>query len=247
MSYHFFPNIVTDGLVFHIDAQNPNSYNNIGTEAYSLVKRENGSNFRRLTIQSGVLIQSMNDITYFFLNGVNYLSTFGFGTPMVNLSPNITYASWFSHNRSLPQGSVLFLPGNGASNSRTWLFPFGNSINARFTNGTTPFGIQFNGFTSTNYPNEFNYVVATCQLEPSLTSSTLSIYVNGVLVTQLTNQGVVNGRVSGPNEPDIGRGSSSASTRFNGKIATASIYNKCLSLDEIKQNYNTLKGRFNHN
>jgi hypothetical protein len=84
-------------------------------------------------------------------------------------------------------------------------------------------------------------------LEPSLTASTLSIYVNGNLVTQLPNQGVVNGRPSGPNEPDVGRGSSSAATRFNGKIATASIYNKCLSLNEIRQNYNTLKGRFNHN
>ena len=247
MSYHFFPNIVTDGLVFHIDSQNSKSYNNIGTEAYSLVKRENGSNFRRLTIQSGVTIQSMDNINYFFLNGVNYLSSFSFGTPMVNIPPNITYASWFSHDRSLPQGSVLFLPGTGASSNRTWLFPFGNSINFALTDGTAQFGVTYNQFTASNFPNEFNYVVATCQLEPSLTASTLSIYVNGNLVRQLTNQGRVSGRPSGPNEPDIGRGSSAGSSRFNGKIATASIYNKCLSLDEIRQNYNTLKGRFNHN
>jgi hypothetical protein len=94
-------------LVFHVDAQNSKSYNNLATEAYSLVKRENGSNFRRLTIQSGVSIQSVDNINYFFLNGVNFLSSFSFGTPMVNIPPNITYASWFSHNRSLPQGSVL--------------------------------------------------------------------------------------------------------------------------------------------
>ena len=39
-------------------------------------------------------------------------------------------------------------------------------------------------------------------------------------------------------------GASSGSQRFNGKIANASIYNKALTIEEIRRNYNALKSRF---
>lgn len=244
MSFYYSPKIVTNGLVFYLDAQNPDCYSG-QTRAFSIAKREVGSTFSRLNFIGGMQVVSNNNLKYFQFDGTDdYLSALGGGTPLVNIPANLTYESWFSHDRLSAQGSVLYLPGPGSNSNRTWLYPYGNNINLALTDGTAQFGVTYNQFTDVNFPNEFNHVVATCQLEPTLTSSTLTIYVNGTLVRQLTNQGRVSGRVSGPNEPDIGRGTSTGSARFKGKIATASIYNRALSLNEIRQNYNALKGRF---
>ena len=56
--------------------------------------------------------------------------------------------------------------------------------------------------------------------------------------------GIVSGRSSGPNEPDVARGGSSGGQRFSGKIASTSIYTKCLSADEVKRNFEAMRGRF---
>ena len=248
MAFHYSPKTVTDGLVFHLDADNYKCYNELQTEAYSIARQEVNGDFRRLNFlnvapSDGVQIIDDNGIKVFQFDGTDeYLRAVG--TPLENIPANLTYASWFNHDRASAQGSVLFLPGPGANINRTWLYPFNNSINAAFTDGTAQFGVTYTAFTAENYPNEYNYVVATCELEPTLTSSTLTIYVNGEQVAQLTGQGRVSGRPAGPNEPDVGRGASSGSQRFNGKIANASIYNKSLTIEEIKRNYNALKSRF---
>ena len=92
-------------------------------------------------------------------------------------------------------------------------------------------------------PNSFNYVVTTASDNGDGTS-TIKIYVNGVIVKTDSNVGIVSGRASGPNEPDVARGGSSAGQRFTGKIASTSIYSKCLSEDEVKRNFEAMRGRF---
>ena len=248
MSFNYSPKIVTDGLVFYLDAENFKCYNDSQDEAYSIARQEaNGDlqklNFVNVAPSDGVQIIDDNGITVFQFDGTDeYLDVIG--TPLDNIPTDLTYASWFSHDRATAQGSILFLPGTGANVNRTWLYPNGNNMNAAFTDGTAQFGVTYSDFTASNYPNEYNYVVATCELEPTLTSSTLTISVNGEQVRQVTGQGRVSGRPAGPNEPDVGRGASSASQRFNGKIANASIYNKALTSEEIKRNYNAMKSRF---
>lgn len=248
MAFHYSPKTVTDGLVFHLDADNYKCYNELQTEAYSIANREPGADFRKLDFVNtspadGVQVINDNGVKVFKFDGTDeYLDSTG--TPLENIPTDLTYASWFSHDRASAQGSILFLPGTGANINRTWLYPNGNNINAAFTDGTAQSGITYTGFTAENYPNEYNYAVATCELEPTLTSSTLTIYVNGQQVFQLTGVNRVFGRPAGPNEPDVGRGASSASQRFRGKIANASIYNRALSQEEVLQNYNALKSKF---
>ena len=248
MSFKYSPNIVTDGLVFYLDAENFKCYNDSQDEAYSIARQEVNGDFERLNFlnvapSDGVQIIDDNGVTVFQFDGTDeYLRAVG--VPFENIPTNLTYASWFSYDRLTAQGSILFLSGPGANINRTWLYPNGNNINAAFTDGTAQFGITYSDFTESNYPNEYNYVVATCELEPTLTSSTLTIYVNGEQVRQVTGQGRVSGRPAGPNEPDVGRGASSGSQRFNGKIANASIYNKALTIEEIRRNYNAMKSRF---
>jgi hypothetical protein len=248
MTFHYSPIITTDGLIFYLDADNYKCYNDTQTEAYSIANGESDTNFRRLDFlnvapSDGVQLVDEGNFHAFEFDGTDeYLRAVG--TPLQNIPANLTYASWFSHNRVGAQGSVLFLAGPGANINRTWLYPNGNNISGAFTDGTAQFFIIYNDFTAENYPNEYNYVVVSCELEPTLTSSTLTIYINGEQVQQLTGVARVSGRPAGPNEPDVGRGASSGSQRFNGKIANASIYNKALSQEEVLQNYNALKSKF---
>jgi len=69
-------------------------------------------------------------------------------------------------------------------------------------------------------------------------SSTLDIYVNGVLSQSLSSNLNVT-----TNNVNIGR-YQSASRPFSGNIAQVSIYNKALTAAEIQQNFNAQRGRF---
>jgi hypothetical protein len=76
------------------------------------------------------------------------------------------------------------------------------------------------------------------------TSSTISLYVNGSLVSSVSgtytsdvdDAGVI---------PRIGNGLNNINNRpFNGNIAQVSVYNRALTAAEVSQNFNALRSRF---
>ena len=72
-------------------------------------------------------------------------------------------------------------------------------------------------------------------------STTTKLYVNGSLVdTEYVTKSVP----SDTTGMRIGSWNHSTGREYNGKIANIKIYNKTLSAEEILQNYNALKGRF---
>ena len=84
---------------------------------------------------------------------------------------------------------------------------------------------------------EWQHVVATW--EPS--TSTAKVYVNGVLEETKTDT-----NVNWTNETmnfQIGN-SQGEPYYFNGKIPIGRAYNKTLTLAEVKQNFDALRGRF---
>jgi len=259
MAIFHSPKIVTDGLIFYIDAQNTNSYNIDDGVVNNLGKKEMGTNFRRLDFDvdtdpgppppsasttSEIVVTTDGNIKSFFFDGTDYF--FGaVGTPMVNIPTNLTYTAWINHDRSGTPGSTIFCSGSGGNINRTWLYIHNDIINMAISDGTQQGFATYTAYTATNYPLDFNYVVTTCSDNGDGTS-TIKIYVNADLVLTRTNVGVVSGRVAGPNEPDVGRGASSGGQRFSGKIASTSMYNKCLSQDEILRNYVAMRSRFNH-
>ena len=257
MAIFHSPKIVTDGLIFYIDAQNTNSYNIDDGVINNLGKKEIGSNFRRLDFEfdtdpgppppsasttTEIVVTTDDNIKSFFFDGTDYFFR-GVGTPMVNIPANLTYTAWINHNRSGSPGSTIFCSGSGGNVNRTWLYIHSDIINMTISDGTGQAGATYTAYTSTNYPNPFNYVVTTAS-DNGDGSSTIKIYVNGEIVKTETNVGLVSGRAAGPNEPDVGMGASSGGQRFSGKIASTSMYNKCLSEDEVKRNFEAMRGRF---
>lgn len=78
------------------------------------------------------------------------------------------------------------------------------------------------------------HIVAT------IDGSTIKLYENGVLYT--TNTQTIN---PAANNTNVYIGRDASSQRFPGEIPVAKIYNRTLSAEEVANNYNVLKKRFN--
>lgn len=94
-----------------------------------------------------------------------------------------------------------------------------------------------NAFTNSSYPNSnYHHLVIT-----NIYSGLATLYIDGVLI------GTANGlnmTTTSTNKLWIGR-YHDGSYNFNGDIPIVKIYNKVLSIYEIKQNYQQYKSRFN--
>jgi hypothetical protein len=74
----------------------------------------------------------------------------------------------------------------------------------------------------------------------TFTATTALFYLNGAQAATLT---YTRGAVSPGNNYLIGKSAANA-RYFNGRIATAMIYDRALSADEIATNFNALRGRY---
>ena len=80
------------------------------------------------------------------------------------------------------------------------------------------------------------------QVAITWTGGTNKYYIQGELVQ---TKSISTTAITYDNNTDVLLGVNASSTEdLNGNIATAKIYNRVLSAEEIQQNYNALKGRF---
>ena len=112
------------------------------------------------------------------------------------------------------------------SSSNSWHLAILNNNRPYFWNGSTYHTAAQVLSTSTWY------------MITGVQSSTLDIYVNGVLSQSIASDINVT-----TNNVNIGRWQNGG-RRYNGNIAQVSMYNKALTASEIQQNFNALRGRF---
>ncbi len=255
MAKHWSPRVVTDGLIFYIDAQNPNGYEPDLSKVYSLVNQEDGGDFTYLVNEidlqqppppdpgDGITLANDGGILSFEGDGTDEFLR-SQGAPFATLGPNITFNVWQNHTRGNAVAASIFCGGAGGSVNRFWLYAPGNTVAFRVTDGIAAQAVSFTGYTALAYPNDWNSLTGTISLNGNGTTSTIRIYINGEMKAENLNLPIVAQRAAGPNEPEIGRGASSGSQRLNGKIASAKVYNRALTADEVLQNYNAVKTRF---
>ena len=87
-----------------------------------------------------------------------------------------------------------------------------------------------------NYGSNLWHYVAITRVGP-----TISLYVNGNLINTVSNS-LIFGSSSG--NVNVGIDGNNSSEPFTGEIAVVKIYNRGLSIQEVQQNYNTYKNRF---
>jgi len=226
--------IITDGLVFNMDAANRASYPRTGITITDTVNQTDGTLINGPTFDSG----NGGSIV---LDGVN--DNIGFNSS-VNVGNNFTVCIWnqttSAERRTLIANSYTYETSNSSLNG--FLFNIGN-------NGTDLFlslgrDLQYR-ISSTGYITANTWSLACATFD----GTDIRLYYNGQETTYASTVGSVGNLVYTNSELYMGgwklnNAGYYSGEFFGGKISNAQIYNRALSATEVLHNYNALKGRF---
>jgi hypothetical protein len=229
--------IITNGLILALDASNTLSYPKTGTTWKDLSgNNNNGTLINGPTFSNdgggSIVFDGVNDYadcgnnsSLLFLGTSPYtISTY---TRIVNFVGN--YPSWFDRESSSVggrrDGYLLLYTTVGQLATNVFIFT------ERFSSS----GQQVAGFTTSrsSIQNSWTYLATTYD------GTNLKIYMNGELKDQSQSLGSIINNLETLKLAHPGFGN------FNNcQMASVNVYNRALSAEELTQNYNALKTRF---
>jgi len=229
MGFYRGPNIVTDGLVYALDAANSRSYSGSGTSATDLTGDSTST-----TLVNGVGYSS-NDLGYFDFDGIDDKISVQYAAQPA--TSGITITAWVYPDEDATTGGrtrgaawggpgVMYLglwPNSSAGSS---------AIHAAVQTASGRPSIQ----TGTIYTNQWS------MLAMSYDGSNTKTYLNGELIGTVSQTGNI---TSGTNY-NVGTYNNYGDSNHNwpGRISYATMYSRGLNATEIKQNYNAIKSRY---
>jgi len=233
-----YEGIVTDGLVFNLDAGFTPSYPKNGTTWYDVLGSNNGTLYNGTTFDTGnggsIVFDGTND---FGTTPTNLLGVSN-GT---NIS-EITIEAWVNWN-TFPTSGIDEIISWWNSGSSTVGFLGTSCINngggtnsnpaIRFGDGWTNTGVRFTTSTDTD---KWWYI---CAIK---STNNAYIYKNGTL--EATRGSTINFTLDRPAAIGCHNGVSRRIEFIDGKIGIIRVYNRALTSSEVSQNYNAQKGRF---
>jgi len=215
------PSVVTANLSMFLDAGNSSSYPGSGTTWTDL-----SGNSRNGTLTNGPTYSSADGGSIVFDGTDDFVQCSGSLTVTA-----ATFVSWIRRNGN--QGtydSILFSRGSSVTGMN---FQSSNQLGYHWNNAVNTYGWQ-SGLTLPD--------LTWCMVAVSVTSTAATAYLcQASGITSATNTVSHSSSVL----DDIKLAQDDAGGRFfNGNIATAMIYNRALSADEILQNYRALAWRY---
>lgn len=240
-------NIVTNGLIFNIDAANPRSYQPppFNTNTWNDLS---GNNING-TLTNGPTYNSANNGSI-VCDGTNDSINFGSFGYYPGTTGNITLEMW------------IYPTGPYTSYSSPPITNLGGFFGESYFNATNGWGLGMSTQSSINYwifqvrnggtvvstpttvsftNNVWYHVVGT------FTRNDLSrLYINGVLSASVSST-PLNGISITPstaNDAKIGVGGGAQNFYAGCRMGAARIYNRALSATEVTQNFNTTRARF---
>jgi hypothetical protein len=241
--------IVTNGLVFFVDAANKESYLGSGTTWKDLSGKGNNG-----TLVNGPTFDSGNSGSIVFDGANDYVS---FGN--INLSSTIAISiSFWCKILSYPEisggGKIMFEVTNNFNNSTTGvILSYADDSNQAFLK-QYPLIIGLRGNSgynllpyNKNFVNDLQWHHYTCIFDKSqVANNECSLYLDGDLKTpSFYPSGLVSNNSNNFGNNPLFLGSRSGTSIFsNIELANFLIYNRVLTASEALQNYNALKGRF---
>jgi hypothetical protein len=234
MGFYRGPHVVTDGLVLWLDAANPRSYPGSGT-----VWNDMSGNNNTGTLTNGPTFSSASLGSIVF-DGTNDWIDNGLSS---SLKPaNMSVNCWIKGGPGPNLG--IFVDGDSNSANRGYLMYYN-------TNNTIAFQSRFNtttvGAATTISTANTNQI---CNVTGTYDGATVKIYFNGILeattnYTQGSTYGAGRIYLGFYRSYQILGGANADTYSFRGSIYNTQIYNRALSPQEVKQNYDALKGRYN--
>jgi hypothetical protein len=212
--YYPEENIVRDGLLMFVDAANINSYPGTGTTWYDI-----SGNGNHMTMVNGVSFSKANS-GIMMLDGTNdYIQLQSFNISTTNHT--IIGASRYSGSA---RGRIF------SSFSNNWLMGHWNNNIKSYHADSWVYQSVISGTTE--------WLISTAV--ENYSSDLWTYYCNGAQIAS-NNSGT-----NGPNGLSFGnwRQGGVGSELSTAEIGFFMVYNRILSIEEINQNYNALKGRF---
>ena len=227
MGIFYNPKIVTDGLVLCLDAANKRSYPGTGTTWSDLAGANDG------TLTNGPTFDSDNGGSIVFDGSDDYVSVPSFTSDLPSHSFSLELVfKWDSYGTDnidfITAGADEELEihtGGGAGTNGLRFIPYDHP-------GSETQGTLDNPNIITN---DINHIVFTAEH-----SSPSKSYKSGELFLTSSTTSTITLTSS---TFYIGRRGSGAFP-FGGNIHTLKVYNRALTADEIRQNYNATKGRY---
>ena len=238
MGIAYNTSIVSDGLVFALDAANSRSYSGSGLTAFSLVNTFN------LSLNNGAGITSSNAGMFVFDGTNDSITSTDYNIPYNN-DGEFTIETVCKFNSNPNSYQTVFLYGDGNQNQGIILSKARSGVGDGYLYGgvvSNSVGI-YAGSTLTG-----DQIVSLGLAHYTLTFSKPSsvfvarININGVLNNTNTTA-ISTYTISALNHFGLSSGGS-YSEPVNGNIALFKFYNRALSAAEIKQNYNATKKRY---
>ena len=237
MSLHHNPRIVTNQLVFALDAGDVNSYPGSGTTWYDL-----GGNGTNGTLTNGVSYSADNKGTLVF-DGVNDFVNTTYNSAYNFSNANFSIEAWFYAN-SVAYGTyeVIVNRASYGSNERSYeLFLAYDAANPYLWFGTFNSGWTYvNNSSLTNIQfGQWYHVVTT-----SDGAGNGRVYINSSLRQTNSSFNTAITVTSVPIQVGAYSGGVGLGGNFNGKIPAVRLYSRALTASEIEQNYQAQKSRF---
>ena len=233
MALQHSPSIVTSGLSMCVDAGNPRSYPGTGTSWFDASGNGNTG-----TLTNGPAYTSgVNG--YFTFDGVDdrvtFTNTNGFGTGGV--APRATMSIWANITRNNSFQQIAGFRDDVDYNFFFLLLDSGGAtVNTEARLGTT------SGLAYDINVNFISYFGIWTNIVFVANTNRTDLYFNGILAGSNTNVAGNFGADSG--QFCIGRHPAATAYPTLGNISNVQFYNRALSVTEITQNFNAIRGRY---
>jgi|LakMenEpi03Aug12_release.lakeMendotaPanAssembly.Ray.scaffolds.fasta_scaffold409154_2 hypothetical protein len=232
MSSSSGPKIITNSLVLHLDAADRKSYPGSGT-----VWRDRSGNGINGTLTNGATFSNSNGGTLVCGGGNSGYVSLGIPSLLNGIQVPLTICMWAKAN-SFGSYNCLWGVYSSTGGGRLYSLFRLDGAYVRYYTSNSSGGFQNNGslISSTDTWNFYAVTVAG-----TLSSPIVTIYLNNSSQTfsygalTATPDLTVNFRIGS----NVGGGEF-----WNGNISNATWYNRALTSEEIKQNYNATKSRF---
>lgn len=237
MAINYSPRIITDGLVFCLDAANPKSYPGSGTTWFDISKGQRHTNrfvgITFETVNNGVLRfngsdNPMEQTDFYNPSGSNPIFLGTSPSSANNWNGDCTYEIWA---RPLSLG--------GANTGH--LVTDSNYNEGEIEIRTDRIRCQWAGTNEINYmvtpdTNKWYHIVMTHAREASVYRLRL--------IVDLVERGNVTNTISGSSSSYGPDNRLSIGHLFNGYISTLKIYDRVLNNQELQKNFDAMRGRF---
>jgi hypothetical protein len=235
---------ITNGLIFYVDAANTKSYPGSGTNTTNL-----GRNTSTASLVNGVAYNSSYGGSFFFDGTNDYISC---GDTNFQLAGNsFSLEVSFYHDGNDKTNAPILVKRNTGSPFNQFSFSISNGN--LYTGGTGKVLTMFlrpDDSANSGPPDPKDrgcaYTLPSAGVYHVIgvnDSASARLFVNGVLVATTTSSQTPNNfTISGY---DFRIGNNNASSYYTGSLQFAKIYNRALSSDEVLQNYESTRERFN--